>query len=324
MTDPADIPALAADLGATNARFALIGRAGAMEPRILSCQDHASLAEAAEAYLAMVRPPERPVTAAFAVASPVLGDFVSMTNNPWSFSVARLKADLRLRRLEVLNDFTAQALSVPLLGPEDHRQVGRGEARSGAPIGVLGPGTGLGMASLVAGPAGWHPLPGEGGHATMAPSDARESRVLDILREELGHVSAERVISGMGLCNLYRGLAQLAGQTPEDVTAADVTARAEAGADPLCSEAVAMFCAMLGTVAGNLALTLGAFGGIYIGGGIVPRLGEGFDRSAFRERFEAKGRFRDYLAGIPTYVITHPLPAFLGLKSVLEKPLETR
>jgi glucokinase len=325
MTDPADIPALAADLGATNARFALISpTAGVIEPRILPCQDHESLAKAAEAYLAQVRPPERPVAAAFAVASPVLGDFVQITNNPWSFSISGLKEDLRLRRLEVINDFTAQALAVPLLGPDDRRQVGRGDARPQAPIGVLGPGTGLGMASLIPGPIDWQPLPGEGGHATMAPADERESRVLDLLRRDLGHVSAERVISGMGLCNLHGALARLAGREPERLTAADVTGRAAAGDDPVSSEAVDMFAAMLGTVAGNLALTVGAFGGVYIGGGIVPRLGEDFDRSAFRERFEAKGRFRDYLAGIPTYVVTHALPAFLGLKAVLERPLERR
>ena len=154
----------------------------------------------------------------------------------------------------------------------------------------------------------------------MAPVDPRESRVLDLLREEFGHVSAERVISGDGLCNLYRALAALAGHPPEPLTAADITGRAQADGDPLCAEAVAMFCGMLGTVAGNLALVLGAFGGVYIGGGIVPRLGDDFDRSAFRQRFEAKGRFRDYLARIPTTVVTHPLPAFLGLKAVLDRP----
>jgi glucokinase len=324
MTDPADIPALTADLGATNARFALIGPGGIMEPRILSCSDHETLGQAARSYLAEVGPAERPVTAAFAVASPVFGDFVKMTNNPWSFSIAALKTELQLSRLEVINDFTAQALAIPLLGPGDRRQIGRGEPRAAAPIGVLGPGTGLGMASLVPGRAGWMPLPGEGGHATMPPAEPRESRVLDLLREDYGHVSAERVLSGMGLSNLHRALSRLSGRESERLDAAEVTARAETGNDSVSKETVAMFCAMLGTVAGNLALTLGAFGGIYIAGGIVPRLGDRFDASEFRDRFEAKGRFRDYLARIPTYVITHPFPAFLGLQAVLEQPLAGR
>ena len=319
MTEPADILALVADIGATNARFALIGPEGVIEPRILACRHHATLAGAAEAYLADVKPAKPPLDGAIAIASPVDGDWVSVTNNPWSFSITSLKERLGVRRLEVVNDFTAQALAVPLLGAEDRRQVGRGSAKGGAPIAVLGPGSGLGMASLIATPGGWLPVPGEGGHATMAPATPQEGRVLDLLREDFGHVSAERVISGDGLCNLHRALTMLAGHPPEPLTAADITGRAQAGEDPVCAEAVAMFCAMLGTVAGNLALTLGAFGGVYIGGGIVPRLGPDFDNSAFRERFEAKGRFRDYLAHIPTSLVTHPLPAFLGLKAVLER-----
>ena len=145
----------------------------------------------------------------------------------------------------------------------------------------------------------------------------RESAVLDRMRQHFDHVSAERVLSGPGLVNLYNALATLDGQLSHGYTAAQVTDPEIGAADPLCAEATALFCAMLGTMASNLALTLGARGGIYIGGGIVPRLGQRFTQSPFRTRFEAKGRFSEYLATIPTWVVTHPLPAFLGCAAVL-------
>jgi glucokinase len=182
---------------------------------------------------------------------------------------------------------------------------------------VLGPGSGLGVSGLV--PAGprWRALTGEGGHVTMAPATERENAVLEWMRRHFDHVSAERCLSGPGLVNLYNGLAAVDGVPAASYTAAQITDPATAATDPLCGEATAMFCAMLGTVAGNLALTLGAQGGVFIAGGIVPRLGPRFVESGFRERFEAKGRLKPYLAAIPTYVITHKLPAFLGCAAVL-------
>ena len=160
-------------------------------------------------------------------------------------------------------------------------------------------------------------LTGEGGHATMAPATDRESAVLDRMRRHFDHVSAERVLSGPGLGNLYNTLAELDGIPAQGYTAAQITDLAIRSADPLCVEATTMFCAILGTMAGDLALTLGARGGLYIGGGIVPKLGRTFVESPFRERFEAKGRFRAYLSEIPTFVVTHPLPAFLGCAALL-------
>jgi glucokinase len=306
-----------ADIGATNARFALVDEEGAIgQQKTLSCRDFPAIEEAMLAYLGNEVGGRRITAAALAVACPVTGDRVTFTNSSWWFSGEALKRRFGLDRLAVVNDFEANALAIPHLGREDRVEIGAGSAQPNAAIGVIGPGSGLGVAALVHGPQGWIALPGEGGHATMAAADEREAAVLDRLRRRFDHVSAERVLSGPGLVNLYAALGELAGETSRELSPAGVAESAE----PLAREAVDMFCAMLGTVAGNLALTLGARGGVYIAGGIVPKLGERFARSAFRERFVAKGRFRDYLADIPTFVITHPVPAFLGLARLVSAP----
>jgi len=258
-----------------------------------------------------------PHQGALAIASAITGDRVAMTNHPWSFSISALKSQFGFDRLEVINDFTALALALPHLSPGDRQPVGGGDPVTGTPIGVLGPGSGLGVSGLVPSRAEWISLSSEGGHATMAPASDRESAVLDHMRRHFDHVSAERVLSGPGLVNLYNTLAALDGVSSRGYTAAQITDPGIGAADPLCAEATSLFCAMLGTMAANLALTLGARGGIYIGGGVVPRLGQRFAESPFRARFEAKGRFSHYLAAIPTWVVTHPLPAFLGCAAVL-------
>ncbi|WP_207485976.1 glucokinase [Arenibaculum pallidiluteum] len=310
--------ALVADIGATNARFGLLDAGGTLaHSEILSCAAFPTLDEAARAYLA--RAADRPRRAAFAVAGPVTGDRIAMTNHPWSFSVAETRAALDLDRLEVVNDFTAVALSVPLLGTEHRAQIGGGAPVAGSAIGVIGPGSGLGVSGLVPVPGGgWRALSGEGGHVTMAAVNDRESAILTELRRDFDHVSAERVCSGMGIPALYAAIQRIRGAVPEPLAAPEITSRGLASRDEACAEALETFCAMLGTTAGNLALTLGARGGIYIAGGIVPRFLDFFGRSAFRARFEQKGRMRAFLAPIPTYVVTHPLPAFLGLRAVLE------
>ncbi len=312
--------ALLGDLGATNARFALADARGIRDTHVLRCAEYPSLFTAASAYLDKVQPPRPPRHAAFAIASPIIGDTVEMTNHAWSFSIAELTDQLALDRLEVVNDFTAQALAVLHLSDTDRTQVGGGAPEPGQTIGVLGPGTGLGVSGLVPSRERWTPLAGEGGHVTMSAVNDREGDVFRRLRLRFNHVSAERVLSGMGLSNLYETLAAIDGVDIPAREPREVTEAARGQSDPRAVEAVEMFCAMLGTVAGNLALTLGARGGVYIAGGVVPKLGQLFLRSEFRERFEAKGRFRDYLAPIPTYLVTHPTPAFLGLKSVLDKP----
>ena len=309
---------LVGDIGGTNARFGLVSPDGSLlHSRVLADADYPGIAEAIEAYLTDRGGLPRPRRGAIAIASPVTGDEVRMTNHPWAFSISALQKRLGFQRLAVINDFTAQALALPHLKEGDRATIGDGTAQPGFPIGVLGPGSGLGVSGMIPTGKKWMPLAGEGGHGTMAPYTDRESAVLGVLRRHLDHVSAERVLSGPGLVNLYNALAEVNGVPAQQYTAAQITDEVTGRDDALCREATEMFCAMLGTVGGNLALTLGAKGGVYIGGGIVPRLGERFGASQFRERFTAKGRFRDYLAAIPTYVVTHPLPAFLGCAAAL-------
>ncbi len=314
-------PLLLADIGATNARFTLTGDGCPDRTLVLPSAGFGSLEAAVQGFLDAIRPGIAPTRAAFAVAGPVTGDEVTLTNLSWHFSIRALRAALGLTRLEVVNDFTAVALAVPHLGPGDSRPIG-GPGRhavAGAPIAVLGPGSGLGVSGLIATPdGGWTALSGEGGHVTLAPADDRESEVLARLRQRFGAVSAERALSGPGLVNLYRALSELGGQAPEALSPAEITTAALAGTCPRCREALELFAAFLGTVAGDLALTLGARGGAYVSGGIAPRLADFLDRSAFRRRFEEKGPQRGYLASIPCHLVTHPLPAFLGLAALIQ------
>jgi glucokinase len=309
---------LVGDIGATHARFGLVSPdAKLLHSRTLADEEYPTIDAALAAFLNERGPLPVPRQGAIAIASPVTGDQITMTNHPWSFSIRQLGEQLRFDRLEVINDFTALALALPHLKPEDRLSVGGGNAIPNSPIGVLGPGSGLGVSGLVPTRGGWIALAGEGGHATMAPATDRESAVLDRMRSHFDHVSAERVLSGPGLVNLYNTLAQLDGIPAKGYTAAQITDLAIRGEDRLCVDATSMFCAMLGTMAGNLALTLGARGGVFIGGGIVPKLGRTFIESPFRAHFDAKGRLATYLETIPTFVVTHPLPAFLGCAALL-------
>jgi glucokinase len=308
---------LIADIGGTNARFAIYRGTRIFDADVLKCADFASPADAAAHYLRSLggnHPP--PTEGAFAIAGPITGDLIAMTNHVWHFSLRATQQALGLQRLFAMNDFTALAMAVPYLPRDELERVGFGQAVPDAPIALLGPGTGLGVSGLLPIGAGatrcWWPLQGEGGHSTMPAMNDREAAVLAHLRQRFTHVSAERVISGPGLVNLYNALSALDGKVPEPLEPAVITQRAGQG-DRLCHEALDMMCAMLGTVAGNLALTLGATGGVYIGGGIVPKLGRLFADSPFRDRFDDKGRYSDYLAAIPTFVIRTELPAFIGL-----------
>jgi len=262
--------------------------------------------------------------AAVAIANPVTGDRVRMTNHHWTFSIAAVGRELGFATVAVVNDFTALAMALPHLGDDDKRQVGGGTPVPGEPIGLVGAGTGLGVSGLVPIPGvdgGWTALRSEGGHATFAPADEVEADILRFAWREFRHVSAERLLSGPGIELIYRALCHCRDRTPEAPDAAAITQRALSGACPLCAEVLDIFCGVMGTVAGNLALTLGAQGGIYIGGGIVPRLGECFDRSCFRSRFEDKGRLSPHLAGVPCYVITAAYPALTGVSAILAQQL---
>ena len=308
-------PRLIADIGGTNARFALLHGQEIGQSQVFLVDDYETPADAIAAYLGALPESDRPTEAAMGVAGPVTGDRVVMMNSQWTFSMEALKRQFGWTQLYVVNDFAANALAVPQLTPDDVVQIGEGAPDAGLPIAVLGPGSGLGVAGLVSVAGQWTAVAGEGGNVTLAALDSREAAIIDILRRQYAHVSAEIVLSGPGLVNLYDALCELAGKpatpsTPEHIT------HLYPGCDPQCREAVNMFCAMLGTFAGDVALTFGARGGVYIMGGIVPKIREIFRHSAFRERFEFKGRYRHYLSAVPTYVVMHPFPAFLGLRTL--------
>ncbi len=308
---------LVADIGGTRARFALLDESGSPGlVRILAVDDFAGPVEAVQAYLADVGGPDLQA-AAIALAAPVHAEVVRLTNGAWTFRRAEIQSRLGLTRLLLLNDFAALALSLPHIEATDLRQVGPGTPVALAPKAVLGPGTGLGVSGVLHDRGRWLALTGEGGHCSLAPANQRESALLARAWREFGHVSAERLLSGTGLPLLHRLLAEVDDRRCEALSTAEIVARAVNGEDVQCRAAIDCFCAMLGSIAGNLALTLGAQGGVYIGGGIIPRLGELFDRSAFRTRFEAKGRFASYLAAIPTYVMLSPTPALLGAAHAL-------
>jgi glucokinase len=309
---------LMADIGATNTRCALLNDKGQeLAAEVFHNADFTGLVGLLKIYLDHRRATDRPKRAALAVAAPILGDEVRMININWHFSQAELKKELRLSQLTVCNDFAAIAWGLPYFGAADLRTIGPGKGAARATLATLGPGSGLGVAALVPALDGWAVLTGEGGHATMPATTREEADVIAQIRDRHdGHCSAERVLSGPGLVNLYVALAELAGRGQPTVTPADVTALAQQG-EPLARKALAMFFAFLGTVAGDLALTTGARGGVFIAGGIVPLVIDAFAKSEFRARFEAKGRYAEYLAAIPTHVITAPLPAFRGLRSLL-------
>lgn len=313
-----------ADVGGTNARFAWQAHPGAAleDEQTLPCDGHPSLASALQAWLAGAGRAV-PAEACIAIANPVCGDRVVMTNHHWSFSIEALRAALGLHRLRVINDFTALALALPGLHADERRQLGGRAARPDAAMALIGPGTGLGVSGLLPdGRGAWVPLQGEGGHATLAATTPREQAVLALLARRHGHVSAERAVSGPGLVDLHRAVCALAQAPAPEHSAADITERALAGIDAACEEALMLFCGFLGCAAGNLALTLGAQGGVFLGGGIVPRLGPALERSPLRERFERKGRFQAYLADIPLYVITATgAPALRGAAATLDQGL---
>jgi glucokinase len=308
---------LLGDIGGTNARFALLvdGQVGSVETFLVS--NYPGIAEAIDAFFARHygRPP---VTQAYlAIAGPVHGDRCVITNSGWLVDGPQLRKVFKLESLRLINDFEAIAWSLRHLRSSDVYALGSGQAVSDAPAVVLGPGTGLGMACFM--PRSKAPIvvASEGGHSTLPSSCRQEDAVIDRLRERFGHVSAERVLSGAGLENLYRTMATIDGVNVPERRAADITKAAIEGICPISCAAVDMFCSLLGTIAGNLALTFAARGGVYIAGGIVPHIAKYAARSTFRDRFVAKGRFRDYLEAISTSVIIHPDPAFIGLKGLV-------
>ena len=320
----ADGPRLLADIGATHARFGLETAPGVLcKVAVLRCDEYAGIVPLLEAYLTQIQG-TRITHAAFALANPISGDFIRMTNRDWQFSTDEVRRTLGLSTLLIVNDFTALAMALPGFKPKDLLQIGGGAPQSHAVAGLLGPGTGLGVSGVIPTMDGFVTLGSEGGHVNFAPADEREFAILQYAWREWQHVSNERLISGPGMEIIYRALAQRNGVDAPPRAAAAIVSSALDADDPLCLEVLECFCGMLGGAAANLAVTLGAFGGIFIGGGIVPRIAEWFAASPFRARFEAKGRFTDYLAQIPTYVIMTPNPALYGVSAILSEHLRGR
>jgi glucokinase len=317
---------LLADIGGTNARFALARRGrNPYAFHVLRTRDFRGPAQAITAYLRAKARGRLPESAAIAVGGPVCGDHVKFTNAPWAFSISDIQRASAIEDLFVLNDFEALAWALPALSGTDLQKFGRGRRDNHAPRVVCGPGTGLGVACFV--PKAKAPphtdlvVASEGGHMTIAAGTPRESALIEALAARFGHVSAERVISGPGLRYIYEALAAIDGIAaldPASFGVAAVTRRAQSGRDPVASETMAIFSGLAGSFAGNLALGYGARGGIYLAGGVIPRLGALFDLRAFRRRFIDKGRYRDWLAAIPTYLVLHPRQTMVGLAHYLD------
>jgi glucokinase len=314
---------LLADVGGTNIRFALIGQDATRHdtgqlimPLGFACTDYSGLAEAIVAYLAQTG--VRPDGACFAVAGPVIGDRVSLTNSAWSFSIADMARRFSLAPLLVVNDFQALAHALPLLGPDDVVTIGPPMAEGRAAKAALGPGTGFGVAGLVPHGAQWIAVASEGGHMSFAPSDEREEAVIAYLRPRFGGlISLDRLLCGSGLVAIFEALSALAGLQAVPTGAAEITARGLAGSCPTSRATLEFFCAALGSVAGDLALVFAALGGIYLGGGIAPRLLPILANGTFRRRFEAKSREAALVAGIPSCVITRETATLIGAAQIM-------
>lgn len=307
---------MVADVGGTNARFAMAENAILHSEQVLAVKDFAQPHHAIRHYLQSVGC--QPEAACIAVACPAHNELVQLTNSPWRFYKSRLQQRLGLKKLIVINDFSALALAVPQLDAADYVSFGSGRPKKEAPIGVLGPGTGLGMSGLIWHKGEWIPMQGEGGHISYAPQTDREWLIAQILRQELPRISNERMLTGAGLQRIYRAICQIDDRAAEPYSAGNIVAAALAGTSESCMETLDIFAAVLGDLAGDIALMLGAFGGVYIGGGIVSKHYEYFIKSRLRQRFENKGRFDAYMREIPTYIIKMDLSALKGAMKALE------
>jgi glucokinase len=304
---------LVGDVGGTNARFALLDAEGRVRNlHIYPAASYASLGDIIADYLERTVGRKRPPRAVIAVAGPVLDGEIEFTNLDWQVSEGEILAQFEFEAVKLINDFAAQALACPLLEPDSLRPLGP-KIRGGAdcPMVVLGAGTGFGVAGLARSERGDMAVATEGGHAAFAPSDDVEVEVWTQFRARYGRVSIERLLSGRGLFEIY---GVLAGLRQAEATAADEKAVFEAAGkgDPVAAETLDRFCGILGSVAGDLALSFGARGGVFISGGIAPRMSERLATGSFRARFEDKGRLTPYVQQIPTSLVLHPYPALIG------------
>lgn len=315
---------LVADIGGTHARFALVSRdpvSGTYrvaQASTLASADFDSVEQSLDVYLETVAGP-RPKGACLAVAGPVGEDRIRLTNLHWEFSTRELGRRFGMKDFLVVNDFAAFLAGVTVIGQEHLSQLKPGVPVSLAPIAALGPGTGLGIASITRGAGGWHPVASEGGHAGFAPGNEQELEIARILMSRFGRVSLEQVISGPGMANLYEAICVIAGQKPQPRTPEQITALGLSGDDALCEQTLRAFCAILGSVAGDLALITGARGGIYLGGGVVRKFESVLLNGEFVRRFCDKGVMSDYVAQIPVYTVHGGQSALVGAAVLLEK-----
>ncbi len=310
-------PILVADIGGTNARFALTRADGPERPELealrqVATVDHPSLLDALRAYLEQQR--QRPSRAVLAVASAVTGDAIKITNNPWAFSIAELSQSLAMP-VSVINDFTAMASVLPVLGIDDLRGIGQAQARKLSDsrcYAVVGPGTGLGVGGVIVRDGRAVVIESEGGHVGFSPGNAYELELLRVLLPRYGRVSAERLVSGTGLVNLHDAVCQIEGQAAPSLTPEQISAAAEAEPDGRCARTLQVFAELLGSFAGDVALCFGAWDGVFLPGGVTQKLLPWLERGGFRRRFDDKGRHGAILRAIPTQVIVHPQAGLLG------------
>ncbi len=317
---------LVADIGGTNIRLAIASANNClMEIQTYRCAKFSCLFQVIDLYMTEKQLKGKRVDACFAIACPVDNDLISMTNLPWKFSQHELKQQLNLNSLCLINDYTAIAMAIPFLNDEQKIKIGGGKATSDKVISVCGPGTGLGVATLTPIDKRWYCLSGEGGHVDFAPVDEFEIQILQYLQETKGRVSYEQLLSGYGLEQIYQAFtSQKSREENADagvnkLSAEQISARAIENSCSVCYQALSLFCRVLGSFSGNLALTANSLGGVYIAGGIVPRFIEFLQQSEFRLRFETKGRLSSLTQQTPTYVITESQPGLLGASAYLNQ-----
>lgn len=312
--------ALVGDIGGTNARFALWQDNGLQAVRVLATADYPTPQAAVGAYLAQLGLTSAEIgEVCLAVAGPVEGEVFRFTNNQWQLSRQAFCQALQIDGLLLINDFSAMALGMTRLAPEDCLTVCPGTRQPLRPAVVIGPGTGLGVGTLLdLGGGRWGAVPGEGGHVDLPLGNAREARLWRHIQIEVGHVSAETVLSGGGLLRLYRAICAEDQQVPDLATPEAITAAALAG-DPMAEQVLEQFCCWLGRVAGNNVLTLGARGGVYIVGGIVPRFADFLLKSGFARSFADKGCMSAYFNAIPVWLVTAPYPGLVGAGVALQQ-----
>jgi glucokinase len=308
------------DIGGTNVRFAQMDSTGVIHDYISApCANFPHVNDAIAFYYDTVKPKQKPTKVGMSVAGPPNDVYIELVNQSWKFYVRDVQEKFSFEDIKIINDFTAIALAIPLLQESEKEAIGGGQPQEGKPIAVLGPGTGLGVSILVPAhdPAFIILTNNEGGHFTIPAMTDRESDVLTVLRRHFNHVSAERVLSGPGIANIYQALCEIDGAPKLHLEPAAIAEQGLTNTCPLCHEALDMFCAFLGTAASNVCITTAAYGGVYLAGGILPKLGSFFHESKFRKRFETKGRFSNYLEAAPTYLIKHDMPFMLGLKNLV-------